>query len=350
MDAMERSLISKADPEGPPTLTNQSMGVRMFRPTRTIRAQKPCEQSSFITPDKELFEEHHVGVPLVDQAVWELVIDGLVDKIIVLSFTDLCRLPQTTVTSFHECYGSPLRPSLVNGWKVGNVVWTGVRLSTILNLAKPSVSATYVWSEGLDHGTFAGKTAECYQKDLPITKAMSDEVIVAYKMNGEHLRAERGGPVRLVVPGWFGTNSTKWLCRLSVKSSRAPGIFASHFYNRADSTSPTGSSSVWAVEPNSMIVHPSPGACLKGPKISIYGWAWAASEISNVRVSLDNGASWVLADLDSRSDTSWQRYAISVNVSRGKHCVVAQATTVTGEEQSLQTGRNHVHTVQFEVN
>src|SRR6478609_2323735 len=92
-----------------------------------------------------------MGAAVVDDAKWLLVVDGLVRKPLALSLAQLEALPQTSVTSFHECYGSPLKPPTNNPWRIGNVVWTGVRLSTILAVAEPLPAARFVWSEGLDH-------------------------------------------------------------------------------------------------------------------------------------------------------------------------------------------------------
>ena len=178
----------------------------------------PYELDDFITPDDQLFETIHMGAAVIDLARWQFVIDGLVQKPYALSLADLRRFPQVTVIAFHECYGSPLAPPVKALWRIGNVKWTGVQLRTILNLAEPR----FVWSDGLDYGSFGERQMDRYQKDLPIEKATSPEVLLAYNMNGEPLRKERGGPVRLVVPGWFGTNSTKWICRLSLQVERAP--------------------------------------------------------------------------------------------------------------------------------
>jgi DMSO/TMAO reductase YedYZ molybdopterin-dependent catalytic subunit len=79
-----------------------------------------------------------------------------------------------------------------------------------------------------------------YQKDLPIEKTTSPEVLLAYEMNGEPLPEDRGRPVRLVIPGWFSTNSTKWICRLSLQVERAPSPFATEWYNKRDPTDHMG--------------------------------------------------------------------------------------------------------------
>ncbi|KAF2012568.1 molybdopterin binding oxidoreductase [Aaosphaeria arxii CBS 175.79] len=318
-------------------------------PTQPIRAPKPHQQLSYLTHDLTLFEENHTTWPDTDPSDWELTVDGLVRNRFTLSFAELVNLPTSSVTTFHECYGSPLHPPTRNLWKVGNVVWTGVRLSRILALADVAPEARFLWSEGRDHGVFAGHRVDSYQKDLPLGKALQDEVIVAYRMNDAPIRSRRGGPVRLVVPGWFGTNSTKWLCRLTLQSSRAPGIFASYFYNREDEKSVTGMSPVWAVEPNSMIVRPAPGECLDSTDVTVSGWAWGEVEIDVVEVCLDEGDVWVPAKTESRKDFGWQRFSVLVHTSYGKHSISARATSKAGERQPGDRTRNQVHTVQFEV-
>ncbi|KAF4992641.1 hypothetical protein FGRMN_7042 [Fusarium graminum] len=169
---------------------------------------QPHELCSFITPDDQLFQTIHMGAAVVNSDEWILVIDGLVRRPFALSLEQLKALPQVSVTAFHECYGSPLKPPISNPWRIGNVVWSGVRLSTILKVADPLPGANFVWSEGLDHGKFFQYEADRYQKDLTIDKAHKPEVLVAWKINGELLSEKRGGPVRLVVPGWFEATRT----------------------------------------------------------------------------------------------------------------------------------------------
>ncbi|KAF5005013.1 hypothetical protein FDECE_8538 [Fusarium decemcellulare] len=194
----------------------------------------PHQLDSFITSDDGLFHTIHMGAAVVDVEKWLLVVDGMVERPFALTMEQLLKLPQTTITAFHECYGSPLKPPTSAVWRIGNVRWTGVRLVDILSLAKPRPEARFVWSEGLDYGTFGGVTADRYQKDLPMEKALGSEVLVAIAINGQPLKKERGGPVRLVVPGWFGTNMTKWLCRLTLQDKRASGPYITVFYNEID--------------------------------------------------------------------------------------------------------------------
>lgn len=303
---------------------------------------------SFITHDDQLFETIHMGSPEIDPTKWILRVDGLVEDPFTLSLPQLYELPSVTVTSFHECFGSPLQPPVKNPWRIGNVTWTGVRLSTILAMATPLEPAKFVWTEGLDHGTFAGKYVDRYQKDLPMEKAARPEVILAYKINGTPLRRERGGPVRLIVPGWFGTNSTKWLCRITLREQRAPSLYTTHWYNVRDPG--TGASKpVWDVEPNSLIVSPEPDAVLNDPLVSVDGWAWSHDGIAQVDVSFDKGESWARAELEPREDFSWQRYRVELPVPPGKRRFTVRATSVSGVRQPLSGSRNHVHSISVEV-
>ena len=292
-----------------------------------------------------------MGGAEVDKAKWRLVIIGLVNHPCALTLSQLKDLPSTTVTSFNECYGSPLVPPTKALRRIGNVRWTGVPLHRLLNKAGIQPAARYLWSEGLDRGSFANIEADRYQKDLPMEKAMSPEVLVAYEMNGQPLSRNRGGPVRLVVPGWFGTNSTKWLCKLSVQDRRAPGIFTTKFYNeRFPPDDPTCEyKPIWKVQPNSMVVKPVPESQVEGEDVVVEGWAWSADGVKRVDVSADEGETWISSQLEQRTEYSWQKYRARLILEKGKQTVLAKATGYDGRAQPLEKGRNHVHRVKFEV-
>lgn len=305
---------------------------------------------NFITHEDHLFQTIHMGAAVIDKDEWLLIIDGLVERPFALTFTQLCQFPRRSVTAFHECYGSPLKPPTEAVWRIGNVVWTGVPLKFLLDLVRPSPTATFVWSEGLDYGTFHDITADRYQKDRPMTKALNHEVLVAYEMNGKPLGKEQGGPLRLVVPGWFGTNMTKWLCRLSLQDRRAEGPYTTTFYNEIDPADPEGKRRrpVWKVEVNSIITKPEPGAILREPDVQVEGWAWCFEEVVEVLVSADAGKSWNLASITPRTEFEWQRWEVCLKLQAGEHKVMARARSVS-EQQPLGGRRNHVHTVAIRV-
>ena len=311
---------------------------------------KPHLLSNPTTSEDELFQTIHMGAVEIDKHKWLLVIDGLVKRPFAVTFEQLLTFPSTEITSFHECFGSPLTPPMTALWRIGNVIWTGVPLRVLLFHAHPLPSAQYVWSEGLDSGVFADVYADRYQKDLPLSKALCPEVLVAYMMNGELLGKKSGGPVRLVVPGWFGTNSTKWLSKLSLQEGRAPGPYTNRFYNIKDPDSEDGTiKPVWEVDVNSMIVRPAPDTVLRGREVDVEGWAWSHDGVAKVELSSDGGNLWTEAQLEPRKDFSWQRFSLQLRLTSGSHTLIARATSKSGKCQAMSGWRNHVHSVDVQL-
>lgn len=131
--------------------------------------------------------------------------------------------------AFHECAGNPLNPNVPQR-RVGNVEWTGVRLADLLRLVNVKDEARFVISKGIDQGVYNKVYYSGYEKDLPLEKALDPNVLIALAINNEPITVERGGPVRLVVPGYYGTNSTKWLTQLVVSDVRSTSDFTTKYY------------------------------------------------------------------------------------------------------------------------
>lgn len=301
------------------------------------------ELTDFRTPLAKVFCVHHMGIPKIEPETWRLVVAGLVEREIVLSLVDLESLPQTEVAAFHECAGSPLRPTEPVR-RVANVLWRGVRLGTVLERAGIRPGATYLWSYGLDHGEFDGVENPCYLKDLPIAETKRDDVLLATRINGEKLPDAHGGPVRLVVPGFYGTNSTKWLARLEARDIRSPGYFTTVLYN--DGIVVNGQKTaraVWKIAPHSIIVAPAAGAELPPTARRVWGWAWGAEEIARVEVSADGGASWHNAHVAAREGYSWRRFEWDWTPSQpGPHTLCCRATDRAGGGQPDSGARNEI--------
>ncbi|KKB73070.1 MULTISPECIES: molybdopterin-dependent oxidoreductase [Bacillus] len=181
-----------------------------------------------ITREADLFKVWHLGIPDINERKWMLCINGLVDRPIELSLEDLKAFPQTSVMAFHECAGNPLHPKVPQR-RVGNVVWKGVRLADLFSMVGVKEEACFVISKGIDQGIYNQKYYSEYEKDLPLAKALNPNVLIALEINGEPLTVERGGPVRLVVPGCYGTNSTKWLTHLIVSDARSKSDFTTKY-------------------------------------------------------------------------------------------------------------------------
>lgn len=287
----------------------------------------------------------HLGVPRINADEWSLTIDGLVRKSTRLTFNELLQRPRVEVSSIHQCCGSPMKPDMPTR-RICNVVWGGVRLSELLADCEPLPAARFLWSSGADYGVFEGVTCNAFVKDMPLGRAVAD-VLVAYEMNGSPLRPENGYPVRLVVPGFYGTNSVKWLNGLTLAEARASGPFTTRWYNdpeRDQSGKLTGvSTPVWSIAPESVIVSPAPNQTV-GDVVDVWGWAWADGGAS--AVDINAGDAWVPAVVEPRAGRAWQRFTATIPIeTRGNIELSSRAQSPDGRQQPQSSARNAVHRV-----
>ena len=294
----------------------------------------------------------HLGVPRLDAEAWSLAIDGLVRRPVRLTLSELMRRARAEITSIHQCCGSPLEPDAPTR-RVCNVVWGGVRLADLIADCEPDAGARFVWASGADYGTFRDVHCDAYVKDLPLDRVAAD-VLIAYGMNGAPLRPENGYPVRLVVPGFYGTNSVKWLTRLTLAGNRAPGPFTTRWYNDSiqdASGRPTGATMpVWAIAPESVIVSPAPDQILAaGEAREVWGWAWADAGVKRVDVSVDGGSTWMGATVEPAAGRAWQRFTATWRAERGEHELCSRAHARDGRCQPASGARNAVHRVPVKV-
>jgi DMSO/TMAO reductase YedYZ molybdopterin-dependent catalytic subunit len=326
----------------------------MGPPQRVMKLQ-PHELTDRVTPARDLFVLAHLGVPQVDPTRWTLSVDGLVRQPFTLDLARLQALPKREVEAVHQCCGSPLEP-FVPTRRVSNVRWGGADLAALLDQAGIESQARFLWSFGLDGGTFAGQPCDWYLKDLPLDRVQAGDVLLAYELNGEPLAAEHGFPVRLVVPGYYGTNSVKWLWRLHPAAGRAPGLFTTTFYNDPpaaadDAAGVGGTRPVWATAPESVIVAPAPGAALRaGREAELWGWAWSLRGIAAAEISLDDGRTWETAELEPPRGWTWQRFRLRFRPERtGPLRLLARAREAGGQSQPRDGARNAMHAVEVTV-
>ena len=275
---------------------------------KLIGARYPSASGSFtplaeldgvITPSALHYERHHGGVPEIDPGQHKLLVHGLVARERVFSMSDLRRFPATSRLLFLECSG--------NGWRewtgagADNVAethgltscseWSGVSLATVLNECGLEPGATWLVAEGADGAAMT--------RSIPLDKCL-DDVILAYAQNGEALRPAQGYPLRLIVPGWEGSISVKWVRRLKITDTP--------YYTREETSKYTdlladGSAREFSfvMEAKSVITQPSGTQQLKGHGYhEIRGLAWSGrGRVTRVEVTTDNGASWRDAELIS---------------------------------------------------
>jgi sulfane dehydrogenase subunit SoxC len=321
---------------------------------RRIKLQ-PHQTVDRVTGTDDLFVLAHLGVPRIDPTHWSLTIDGLIDRSATFTLDALKARPKKIVEAVHQCCGSPIEPKVPTR-RVANVRWGGADLAAVLKEMGIDSRAQFLWSYGLDGGEFAGKPCDWYLKDLPLAHLKAGDVLLAYELNGAPLPAEHGFPVRLVVPGYYGTNSVKWLWRLHVAERRAEGPFASVLYN--DTLDPEDIAAglperrpVWATAPESIVVAPAPDAVVAvGEAVEIWGWAWSFRGIARVEISVDGGATFRSATLEPRRGWRWQRFSLTWRPeSRGEAMLSARAFDATGISQPFDGARNALHAVQVSM-
>ncbi len=188
---------------------------------------------TFITPTKDFFVCNNVATPTIDPTTYALEITGdAIEKPLKLTLDDLLKLPTHTIISYLECAGSqrnlftkiqgnqPVSDSfMMTPWMlggVGNAIWTGVPLRVVLEMAGVTPEAVDVNPKGLDTEAPEGGVS----RPIPIEKALDPDTILAYMMNGELLLPDHGFPMRLLVPGWIGSNSVKWLGSITVSKQK----------------------------------------------------------------------------------------------------------------------------------
>jgi len=248
-----------------------------------------------ITPNGLFYERHHAGVPTIDPAQHRLMLHGLVDKPLIFTMDDIRRFPSESRIHFLECSGNPgyKKPYGKTASDLVGLVscaeWTGVSLKLVLQEAGLQPAAKWVVAEGAD--------AAALTRSIPIEKCL-DDAMLAYSQNGERLRPQQGYPLRLLLPGFEGNMSVKWLRRLRVAAEPA--------YSREETSKytdlmPDGSAREFTfyMEAKSIITRPSGGQRLSAPGFhEISGIAWSGhGKIRRVDVSVDDGKSWQEAQL-----------------------------------------------------
>ncbi|MCZ6690888.1 MAG: sulfite oxidase [Planctomycetota bacterium] len=288
-----------------------------------------------VTPSERHYVRNSGGVPTRaekrDLQGWKLTVNGEVKTPLELSIDDLKALPAVTLSLVIECGGNGRSlfepPVRGNPWGRGAVAcseWTGVRLRDVLRKAGLKESAVYTAHYGEDQPL--GR-AEPFSRGVPIDKAMEEHTIIAYRMNGKDVTTLNGFPVRLVVPGWVGSCSQKWLNRIWIRdkvhdSQKMRGYsYRIPAYPVAPGVRPPESDMKIATSfpIKSMITRPAANSEFRvGEKISVAGHAWAGdNEVSRVLLSTDYGVHWDEARLiPPRNTYAWARFEKEVTFER----------------------------------
>lgn len=304
------------------------------------------------TRTQDLFSLAHFGIPIIEASDWRLEITGLVNQPKTLSLDDIKALAKRRINTIHQCAGSPLDPTAPKR-RISNVEWAGADLKDLLDDIGVDSKARYIWSYAPDYGEFGGYTQEFYLKDLPLERVARGDVLLAYELNGEPLPHKHGFPVRLLIPGYYGTNSVKWVSAMELSENRPDSVFTTKLYvdrAAAGDDKTTDIVPVREIAPEAIIVSPANGATANASGLEIWGWAWAETGARAVDLSMDQGKTWHPAELEARTQWSWQKFTFDWRPEHtGQVTIIARATDNAGNTQPMDGGRNAVHAVQVTV-
>jgi DMSO/TMAO reductase YedYZ molybdopterin-dependent catalytic subunit len=310
--------------------------------------------ANIITPNDAFFVRYHLAdVPFnVDPDAFSVEIKGKVDRVTKLSLTDIKKMPAIEIVAVNQCSGNSRgfsNPRVAGGQlgngAMGNARWRGVPLRAVLDRAGVQAGARQVTFKGMD-GPVSDKTPD-FVKALDIDHARNGEVMLAYSMNSADLPVLNGFPLRLVVPGYYGTYWVKHLNQITVVDNVFDGFWMKTAYRIPDNdcncvepgTAPKATIPINRFKVRSFITSLADGAKLKAyAPIMLKGIAFDGGKgIKNVAVTADGGKTWAQArlgkDLGKYSFREWQ---LPIRLAAGTHELKVRATSNAGETQLME--------------
>lgn len=317
----------------------------------------------YFTPNADFFVCSAGATPVIDTETWSLHIGGdAVQHPLDLSYDALTAMPQHTVAAYLECAGNhralfetvlgvalDKRMHMVETkWGLGAVgmaEWSGVRLADVLQKAGLKDSAYHVCPVGHDRGI---EGDDGVKVPLPVEKALDPDTLIAFHMNGEPLPPDHGFPARLIVPGWVGTYSIKWLDRIDVSASHLWVHRNTELYVmigddwQPPAGSPARGTPVTEQSIKSALALPWPAALDAGLH-RLHGYARSPdAEIAAVAWSANGGATWTDADLVGPNRRwSWTRFEFDWTAAPGAHTIMTRAADTAGRIQPDTITFNH---------
>jgi sulfite dehydrogenase len=308
---------------------------------------------NLITPNDAFFVRYHLAdVPLdIDPDKFSVEIKGKVDKPVKLSIADIRKMPTVELVAVNQCSGNSrgfFMPRVAGGQlgngAMGNARWKGVLLKAVLDKAGVQAGAKQVVFGGMD-GPVSDKTPD-FAKALDIDHARDGEVMLAYSMNGQDLPVLNGFPLRLVVPGYYGTYWVKHLNEINVVDNIFEGFWMKTAYRIPDNdcncvepgTAPKATIPINRFTVRSFITNVTDGTRLKAGVTSLKGIAFdGGNGIKDVAVSADGGKTWESARLGKDlGKYSFREWSFPVKLSEGTHELKVRATSSDGKTQPME--------------
>lgn len=312
-------------------------------PLEVVRAHPLCAETPApvlaapITPAESVYVRSNFDTPPLDHT-HRLVVGGAVAQPFEIGLAELAALPQHTVTVTMECAGNgrlgmdPVPTG--EPWRFGAVSttrWRGVPVRALLERAGVMAEGVELLARAADAGPRDDADGVVrFERSVPLAVALAPDTLVATHMDGAPLTSDHGAPVRLIVPGWYGMASVKWLAALEVLTTPFEGYFQRqrYVYQRPSGVVPVGEALV-----KSMIVAPLDGAsCAR--EITVQGWAWSgAALIAQVELQVNDGE-WQQATLgNALSRWAWTPFSHALTLPAGAVTLRSRATDATGAVQ-----------------
>lgn len=319
------------------------------RPDMLIHEEEPFNAEpprsalarSALTPLDAFYVRGHGPVPEAHRE-WRLEVGGLVQRERSWSLEALHdgRFVQTEVVATLQCAGNR-RSGLIEVRDVpgeapwgpgatGTACWRGVRLADLLHDAGVRPTAHHVAFIGADRSAEADPP-QLYGGSIPLRKALGSEVLLAYEMNGRPLPAVHGGSLRVVVPGYIGARSVKWLRRIEVRAEPWDGFYQTTAYRLLAPDQQMGPGvgiELGEIALNADFLSPEDGGEVSSGPVEISGYAFAGGrrEVTRVDVSTDGGATWIQARLlEDQGRWAWRLWQATIELAPGDHEVIARA-------------------------
>lgn len=351
-----------AAPAGPLVLKMDGKAELILLQEKPLNAETPAHMlDDDVTPSEKFFIRNNGLVPeaAANPKAWKIVVDGEVNQKLELTVEDLeKKFEQVSYRLQLECGGNG-RSGFVpeargNQWSngaVGCAEWSGVRLSDVLKAAGLKPSAVYTGHYGADPHLSGDASKPSISRGVRMEKAMEPHSIIALRMNGKPIPQMHGAPARLVIPGWPGSTSAKWLNRIWVRDKEhdGPGMSGASYRVTKVPMVPGGKADnanmviLESMPVRSIITNIAHGTELPGGtrKLDLRGHAWAGENtVSAVHVSIDYGATWKPAEVKAPANKyAWQRWTASVDLpSEGYYEAWVRATDSSGKMQPHVVG------------
>lgn len=315
----------------------------IVRGTNAEMRWEAMRTQDYLVPNHLFFVRNHTRTPHINRATWRLRIEGSgVRTPVELSYEDILAMDAVSQVKFVECAGNGRSffdtqqgtPALGTPWRLGAVgaaVWTGVPLVKVLERAGLKDTAVDVMPEGLDPEVSA--TLGRVRRPLSIEKALDEDTLLVYGMNGAPLPEDHGFPVRLLVPGWVGIASIKWVGRIEVSEEPLFSPWNTTMYRLFGEAYPDAPL-LTSQEVKSAFELPFP-ANLRPSRYLLSGRSWSGDgKIAQVEVSFDGGRRWVRAHLRPPNlPEAWVRWDVPWEARSGQYSLMTRATNEQGRIQ-----------------